>query len=294
MNILDLSVEDLALHINWGVVEPSQVKWSLYLQTTPLDAYNLKIWEHERLKDIVSLISHNKKQAVIDAIKDDFNNWLEDYAETILPPTIAKGRWETEKIKVADRVYNDWCSEFDKYLSNSTEPSTADEEQPFDDKFYLEEMERLEMENPKMFEPMTESQIQAMVSPDVDIDQLTPPDNPDEEKPTPSLPKEVFEIIDEAVIKGLCYPNTDHSKSTYNWNKTIQLCAYFCERISLYLELSDRWLWDKEEYTAKWKPFVSVFGYSEDQMKSAKQSYKKNKNHKPKGFEEIDNLIKQA
>ncbi len=81
------------------------------------------------------------------------------------------------------------------------------------------------------------------------------------------------------------------SNGNYNWNRNVQLCSYFADRASHYLNLSKTM--DKNgNLTTSWQPFEVLFHLKEGSLKNAKQNWMRLYNaFEPSGFEEIDLLF---
>ena len=98
-------------------------------------------------------------------------------------------------------------------------------------------------------------------------------------------------ILQKAIEAGLC-------DSNYEWKKTIQLLAYFADKMSSYLVLTNKMNENGRTQTS-WKPFEVLFKYNgkeqgNDKLKSAKQNWMKNNiKFTPTGHEEVDILFEQ-
>lgn len=102
------------------------------------------------------------------------------------------------------------------------------------------------------------------------------------------LTEEAKAIFQKAIDAGLCSLNG----TNYNWNfeeYTGQLLAYFCERMSHYLSLSNKL--DKDGYkTVNWKIFERLFNVKN--IKSYKYDWMKyNNKFTPNGYEIVDELF---
>ncbi|KAA5262270.1 hypothetical protein [Bacteroides faecis] len=96
-------------------------------------------------------------------------------------------------------------------------------------------------------------------------------------------------IFIKTISSGLC-------DSSYRWNGTIQLLAYFADKMSHYLNLTQRT--DKDgNIVTSWKPFEILFDYEgkeqgKGKLKGAKQNWMRlNTKFEPTGFEKVDALF---
>lgn len=91
--------------------------------------------------------------------------------------------------------------------------------------------------------------------------------------------KQSKELLQKAMLKGLC-------DSNYDWLKSKALLAYFADRTSEYLKLG------KGEYDGKtktsWKPFETLFDISG--LSGAKRDYQRT-GTLPDGYKEVDKLF---
>jgi len=80
-------------------------------------------------------------------------------------------------------------------------------------------------------------------------------------------------------------------KGAYIWTSTTVLCAYFADRASHSLNLSDTM--DKEgNITTSWKPFEILFGFKKGSLKTAKQNWMRlNTRFEPTGFEGVAKIF---
>ena len=114
-------------------------------------------------------------------------------------------------------------------------------------------------------------------------------------EPQQEIPKELNSdkakvIFDKAERAGFISKNGQ----LYQWNKstenTYQLLAYFCERMSQYLNLSKRIKNKQGEPTTSWKPFEKLFGV--ENLISYKNDWLKvYTTFTPNGYERIDVLF---
>ena len=96
-------------------------------------------------------------------------------------------------------------------------------------------------------------------------------------------------IFIKTISSGLC-------DSSYRWNDTIQLLAYFADKMSHYLNLTQTT--DKDgNIVTRWKPFETLFDYEgkeqgKDKLKGAKQNWMRlNTKFEPTGFEKVNALF---
>lgn len=96
---------------------------------------------------------------------------------------------------------------------------------------------------------------------------------------------EAKELINKAIAANLIEKTPEGLK----WKGTKVLCAYFADRASHSLNLSNKM--DKEgNITTSWKPFEALFGI--DRLKDAKQNWMRlNTKFEPTGFEKVDALM---
>lgn len=96
---------------------------------------------------------------------------------------------------------------------------------------------------------------------------------------------EAKELINKAIAANLIEKTPEGLK----WKGTKVLCAYFADRASHSLNLSNKM--DKEgNITTSWKPFEALFGI--DRLKDAKQNWMRlNTKFEPSGFEKVDALM---
>jgi hypothetical protein len=97
-------------------------------------------------------------------------------------------------------------------------------------------------------------------------------------------------IFDRAEQAGLISKNGQQ----YRWNKstvnTYQLLAYFCEKMSQYLNLNNRIKNKEGEPMTSWKPFEKLFGV-EKLIRYKNDWLKVNTKFTPNGYERIDLLF---
>ncbi len=101
-------------------------------------------------------------------------------------------------------------------------------------------------------------------------------------------------LLGKLIEKGFCDNN-------YNWNKELQLLAYFAKRASLYLELSNKTKENRQtrcmEKQTSWKPFEALFTYKNKKLKRGKlhdaeqNCLRYNPSFSPTGYECIDDLF---
>ena len=96
---------------------------------------------------------------------------------------------------------------------------------------------------------------------------------------------EAKELIYKAIAANLIEKTPEGLK----WKGTKVLCAYFADRASHSLNLSNKM--DKEgNITTSWKPFEALFGI--DRLKDAKQNWMRlNTKFEPTGYEKVDALM---
>ena len=96
---------------------------------------------------------------------------------------------------------------------------------------------------------------------------------------------EAKELINKAIAANLIEKTPEGLK----WKGTKVLCAYFADRASHSLNLSNKM--DKEgNITTSWKTFEALFGI--DRLKDAKQNWMRlNTKFEPTGFEKVDALM---
>lgn len=96
---------------------------------------------------------------------------------------------------------------------------------------------------------------------------------------------EAKELINKAIAANLI----ENTPEGLKWKGTKVLCAYFADRASHSLNLSNKM--DKEgNITTSWKPFEALFGI--DRLKDAKQNWMRlNTKFEPTGFEKVDALM---
>lgn len=96
---------------------------------------------------------------------------------------------------------------------------------------------------------------------------------------------EAKELINKAIAANLIEKTPDGLK----WKGTKVLCAYFADRASHSLNLSNKM--DKDgNITTSWKPFEALFGF--DGLKDAKQNWMRlNTKFEPTGHEKVDALM---
>ena len=96
---------------------------------------------------------------------------------------------------------------------------------------------------------------------------------------------EAKELINKAIAANLIEKTPEGLK----WKGTKVLCAYFADRASHSLNLSNKM--DKEgNITTSWKPFEALFGI--DRLKDAKQNWMRlNTKFEPTEFEKVDALM---
>ena len=96
---------------------------------------------------------------------------------------------------------------------------------------------------------------------------------------------EAKELINKAIAANLIEKTPEGLK----WKGTKVLCAYFADRASHSLNLSNKM--DKEgNITTSWKPFEALFGI--DRLKDAKQNWMRlNTKFEPTGYEKVDALM---
>ncbi len=109
--------------------------------------------------------------------------------------------------------------------------------------------------------------------------------------PLPELPPQLNtqkaeDLFNRAVEAGIMTVEA----TGYKWNRTKQLCAYFVEQASEFLNLTTRQ--DKDGNIATcWKPFEILFGVNK--LKDAKQNWMRvNTKFEPTGYQEIKRLFK--
>lgn len=96
-------------------------------------------------------------------------------------------------------------------------------------------------------------------------------------------------ILQKAIEVNLC-------DDSYLWKGTIQLLAYFADKVSHNLHLTNK-TDNKGEIITLWKPFETLFQYKgkeagKSKLKGAKQNWMRlNTRFEPPGFEEIDALF---
>lgn len=96
-------------------------------------------------------------------------------------------------------------------------------------------------------------------------------------------------IFRKAILANLCDEN-------YTWKESIQLLAYFAERMSGFLKLTYKMNQNGTTQT-NWKPFETLFEYKGkkqgvNKLKNAKQNWMKNNcKFEPTGYEKIDTLF---
>lgn len=106
------------------------------------------------------------------------------------------------------------------------------------------------------------------------------------------LPEELNTDKAKELLYSLCragYAKIEGGK--YIWNGTQQLCAYFAERASHYLKLSNK-MDANGNITTKWRPFEILFGFTDRTLHIAKQNWMRlNTKFEPTGFEGIARLF---
>lgn len=96
-------------------------------------------------------------------------------------------------------------------------------------------------------------------------------------------------ILQKAIQANLC-------DDSYTWKGSMQLLAYFADKMSHYLELTNKMDKDGNIQTS-WKPFETLFEYEgkvqgKAKLKGAKQNWMKNNTRfEPTGHEKIDTLF---
>lgn len=100
---------------------------------------------------------------------------------------------------------------------------------------------------------------------------------------------EAKSILQKAMQAGLC-------DDCYKWYGNIQLLAYLADRMSHYLELTNKMDGNGEIQTS-WKPFETLFEYDgkvkgKNKLKDAKQNWMRvNTQFKPTGYKKVDALF---
>lgn len=96
---------------------------------------------------------------------------------------------------------------------------------------------------------------------------------------------EAKELINKAIATNLI----ENTPEGLKWKGTKVLCAYFADRASHSLNLSNKM--DKEgNITTSWKPFEALFGI--EGLKDAKQNWMRlNTKFEPTGYEKVDALM---
>lgn len=106
------------------------------------------------------------------------------------------------------------------------------------------------------------------------------------------LPKELNTNEVQRLLDRLCKAGyAKFEKRAYIWTGTIVLCAYFADKASHRLNLSNTM--DKEgNITTSWKPFEMLFGFKKGSLKTAKQNWMRlNTKFEPTGFEEVAKIF---